>query len=391
LVEPRRIPKPIWYIGLTSLFADISSEMVFGVLPTFMAIVLGLSMVDIGGIEGAAATTTSLLMVASGWFSDRAGRRKPIAILGYTLSAICKPFFAFATSFVDVFAVRVVDRIGKGTRTAPKDALIADFARQADLGRAYGLTRSMDTVGAIVGPIVALALALVLLPNSYYHTVFLLSIVPGLLATIPLGYGVKEQQIKRNLVTKRESTATQLGTRFKIYAAIVLLFSFANFSYAFFLLRATSLGVSPSFTVGLYLVFNVTYAAAAYPFGLLGDRLSKYWIIVVGYCAFGLMSLGFAAAPSATWMIPLFLAYGVAYAIVDTLQRAVVPELVSSENRGTAFGILHTSIGVAALPAGLIAGALWQFYSPSSPFLLSAVVSFVAGILLAVLLKYRGS
>ena len=386
LNEKEGIPRPVWYIGLTSLFADISSEMVFGILPAFMATVLGLSMVSIGSIEGAAAATTSLLMVASGWFSDKVGRRKPIAIIGYVLSALSKPFFSLATNFAGVFTVRVFDRVGKGTRTAPKDALIADFARPTNLGRVYGLTRSMDTVGAIVGPIVALSLTLILAPATYYHTVFVLSLVPGLVAILPLGLGVRESRRQGEHSVRNKVQTTKLTARFKLYAVVVMLFSIGNLSYAFFLLRAVSLGVPPTFTVGLYLVFNITYAAAAYPFGLLGDRYSKRWMIVSGYLAFGLMAVGFALASSSTLMIPLFLAYGITYAMVDTLQRAVVPELVSTEIRGTAFGVLHTAIGIAALPAGLIAGGLWQFLGASSPFIMSAVLSFVSGSLLAGLL-----
>ena len=385
--ESKSIPRPVWYIGLTSLFADVSSEMVFGILPTFMAFVLGLNMVSIGGVEGAAAATTSLLMVASGWLSDRVHRRKPIAIIGYTLSALSKPFFAMATSLADVFIVRVLDRIGKGTRTAPKDALIADFANSTILGKVYGLTRSMDTVGAILGPIVALTLSVVITSKTYYTTIFLLSLIPGLLATIPLGLGVKETG-KPKMTTKRTIFGSvDFAMKFKLYTIIVLLFSIANFSYAFFLLRATSLGVPPTFTVGLYLVFNVTYALAAYPFGLLGDRANKLWIIVSGYFTFGLTMVGFAMARSAVWVVPLFVAYGVSYAIVDTLQRAVIPELIPSEVRGTAFGMLHTAIGIASLPAGLIAGALWEFFGAHTPFLMSAVLSLLAGLSLGVLVK----
>lgn len=390
LSEDSRIPRPVWYIGFTSLFADVSSEMVFGILPAFMATVLGLSMISIGGIEGAAATTTSLLIIASGWLSDRVGRRKNIAILGYAVSALSKPFFAFATNFVDVFTVRVFDRIGKGTRTAPKDALIADFANPSILGKVYGLTRSLDTVGAILGPIVALLLAIILLPSTYYHTVFLLSLLPGLTAVLPLSLGVRERSRQRLPQTKKTIEFSKITMRFRLYAAIVMLFSMANFSYAFFLLRASSLGVPAELTVGLYLVFNVTYAAAAYPFGLLGDRLSKRWLIASGYLGFGLMALCFAVVSSAVWMAPLFVAYGVAYAMVDTLQRAVVPELVLSEVRGTAFGILHTAIGLAALPAGLVAGFLWQFFGAPIPFLMSAVLSIASGLLLTGLLKRSG-
>lgn len=383
------IPRPVWFIGFASLFADVSSEMVFAILPAFMAIVLGLNMISIGGIEGAAAAATSLLNVASGRLSDRVQRRKPIAISGYTLSAISKPFFALTKSFADVITVRVLDRIGKGIRTAPKDALIADFANRRNLGKVYGLTRSLDTVGAIVGPIIALSLSFFLGPTSYYHTVFVFSIIPGLIATLPLGLGVREPIRERTSPSANpKSNSIKLSSKFKGYAVIVLLFSVANFSYAFFLLRATTLGIPPTFTVVLYLVFNITYAAMAYPFGLLGDYFKKLWVIVCGYLAFGFMMIGFATVSSANWIFPLFIGYGVTYALVDTLQRASVPELVSPKIRGTAFGILHTAIGIAALPAGLIAGALWQFFGAPAPFMMSAVLSFVAGLSLSILLRW---
>lgn len=370
-------------IGFTSLFADVSSEMVFGLLPAFMVSVLGIQMVAVGVIEGAAATTTSLLMAFSGWYSDRLGRRKPIAALGYLLSALVKPLFAFAGSSLQVLAVRVSDRTGKGVRTSPKDALIADSTDPLIRGRAFGFTRSMDTAGAIAGPL----LALLLFPALSYRGIFLWSIVPGLVAVTTLVLFVREARgegMRRQRRTILGSFAS-VNRRFKAYVAIVALFTIGNFSYAFFLLRAMSLGVPIEFALALYLIFNVVYALSAYPMGVLADRLGKRKMIALGYGMFGFTAVGFAVASSPLHAWALFVGYGLFFGTVDTVQRAIVPDLVSNEERGTAFGLLHTSIGIVALPAGVIAGALWEISGPATPFAIAALTSFISAALITLI------
>ena len=343
-------------LGATSLLTDISSEMVFTLLPFFMVNVLSIEMAFVGLIEGAAEATSSLLKVFSGWFSDKTRKRKPLVVLGYSLSAFVKPLFALAASVSQVFMIRVLDRIGKGVRTSPRDALIADSIQPDVRGKAYGLHRSMDTIGAVLGPL----LAFLLFPIIWYRGVFLVSIIPGLAAVVLLTLLMKEKK-REGVVWKGSSFLSDfrsLPRDFKVYVAMVAIFTLGNFSYAFFLLRAGELGVPIMFVPLLYLLFNLVYAISALPIGTLADRIGKKPVILFGYAMFGVTCLGFAFAYSSFHAVILFVAYGVFFAVADTLQRAIVPDLVTAEFRGTAFGVLHTTIGVAAFPSSLIAGVL---------------------------------
>ncbi|MCW4043163.1 MAG: MFS transporter [Candidatus Bathyarchaeota archaeon] len=366
-------------LGATSLLTDISSEMVFTLLPFFMVNVLSIEMAFVGLIEGAAEATSSLLKVFSGWFSDKTRKRKPLVVLGYSLSAFVKPLFALAASVSQVFMIRVLDRIGKGVRTSPRDALIADSIQPDVRGKAYGLHRSMDTIGAVLGPL----LAFLLFPIIWYRGVFLVSIIPGLAAVVLLTLLMKEKK-REGVVWKGSSFLSDfrsLPRDFKVYVAMVAIFTLGNFSYAFFLLRAGELGVPIMFVPLLYLLFNLVYAISALPIGTLADRIGKKPVILFGYAMFGVTCLGFAFAYSSFHAVILFVAYGVFFAIADTLQRAIVPDLVTAELRGTAFGVLHTTIGVAAFPSSLIAGVLWQIYGATIPFMLAAAVSIASTVL----------
>ena len=370
-------------LGVTSLLTDISSEMVFTLLPFFMVNVLGVGMAFVGLIEGAAEATSSLLKAFSGWFSDRAGRRKLYAVLGYSLSTSVKPLFAFAASASHILTLRVLDRVGKGVRTSPRDALIADSIRSSVRGKAYGLHRSLDTVGAVFGPL----LAFLLFPIISYRGVFLSSIIPGLAAVILLIFLVKEE---RGTAADKESSSFLAGFRslsrsFKVYVLVVALFTLSNFSYAFFLLRASELGISASFAPLLYLLFNLVYAVFAFPAGTLADKVGKKPMISFGYGMFGVTCLGFAFASSPLHAVILFMSYGVFLAIADTVQRAIVPDLISANLRGTAFGVLHGAVGLVALPSSFLAGTLWQIYGSAASFLVGAAVSIVASILFILL------
>lgn len=366
-------------LGATSLLTDISSEMVFTLLPFFMVNVLSIEMAFVGLIEGAAEATSSLLKVFSGWFSDKTRKRKPFVVLGYSLSAFVKPLFALAASVSQVFMIRLLDRIGKGVRTSPRDALIADSIQPDVRGKAYGLHRSMDTIGAVLGPLIAF----LLFPIIWYRGVFLVSIIPGLAAVVLLTLLMKEKK-REGVVWKGSSFLSDfrsLPGDFKVYVVMVAIFTLGNFSYAFFLLRAGELGVPIIFAPLLYLLFNLVYAISALPIGTLADRIGKKPVILFGYAMFGVTCLGFAFAYSSFHAVILFVAYGVFFAIADTLQRAIVPDLVTAELRGTAFGVLHTTIGVAAFPSSLIAGVLWQIYGATISFMLAAVVSIASTVL----------
>lgn len=369
-------------LGFTSMLTDVSSEMVFTLLPFFMVNVLGLEMALVGLIEGAAEGTASLLKVFSGWFSDKINRRKPFAVLGYSISAFIKPIFGLATLPFHILAVRIIDRVGKGIRTSPRDALIANSIQPGFRGKAFGLHRSMDTIGAVIGPL----LAFLLFPIIWYRGVFFVSIIPGLLAVILLIFLVKER--KNPKITKKVSSITtefkSLPKDFKIYIIIVGIFALSNFSYAFFLLRAGEIGISARFAPLLYLLFNLAYAIFAFPIGTLADRVGKKFVLMFGYGMFGVTCLGFAIAFSPIHAIILFIAYGIFFAIVDTLQRAIVPDIIKVEHRGTAFGALHMTIGITAFISSLLAGTLWQIYGAFVPFILGAIISIISAILLSI-------
>lgn len=373
-------------LGFTSLLTDVSSEMIFALLPFFMVNILRIEMAFVGFIEGAAEAVSSLLKVYSGWLSDKMRRRKPFAVLGYSISTISKPFFALASSAFHVLAVRILDRIGKGVRTSPRDALIADSISEEVRGKAYGFHRSMDTAGAIAGPL----LAFLLLPILGYRGVFLASVLPGAGSVLLLVILVRETGLHlRGGRRERVSLALKedIGRKFKAYIASVVLYTLGNFSYAFFLLRAGELGVATRVAPLLYLLFNIVYAGTAFPVGSLADRIGKRRMLALGYVSFALTCLGFAAADKSAYAILLFIAYGGSYAIADTLQRAIVPDLVEPQVRGSAFGVLHTATGLAALPSSIMAGALWQVYGAAVPFIMSAALSIAAVAIMTITLR----
>jgi len=371
-------------LGIVSFLTDVSSEMVFALLPFFMVSVLGIGMTFVGLIEGAAESTASILKVFSGWFSDKIGKRKPLVAFGYSVSTVSKPFFAFATLPVHVFIIRIMDRVGKGIRTSPRDALVADSVDARVRGKAYGLHRSMDTLGAVIGPL----LAFLLFPLAWYTGVFLLSVVPATAAVILLLILVKEKgRVKSadNLPSARFQFKS-LNREFKIFLFVVTIFTLSNFSYAFFLLRAGDLGIPAHYAPLLYFIFNLVYALCALPVGILADKIGKKPVMALGYAAFGITCLGFAYASQPLHAVILFIAYGIFFAITDTVQRAIVPDLVTAEFRGTAFGMLHTAIGLAAFPASFIAGTLWQLFGSTTPFMLGAIISFTSAVLFVTLI-----
>lgn len=371
----------ILVLGLTSLLTDVSSEMVFALLPFFMVYVLNIEIMFVGFVEGSAEAAASFLKTLSGWLSDKVGRRKPFAVLGYSMSALLRPLFSIATSPIHIFIIRVADRVGKGIRTPPRDALIADSVKEDVRGKAYGFHRSMDTLGAVIGPLIAF----LLFPALWYRNIFLASLIPGLAAVILLTAFVKEKPWigMKDRRIQIESKPFSLG--FKVFVAIATTFTLSNFSYAFFLLRAKDLGIAIGYVPLLYLLFNLVYATFAFPIGVMADRVGKKLMVSLGYLTFGLTCLGFAFASSPTQAVALFIAYGLSFATVDAVQRAMVPDLVTARQRGAAFGVLHAAIGLASLPSSFIAGALWQLYGASIPFITGAVVSITSAMLLLML------
>ncbi|MGE5462847.1 MAG: MFS transporter [Syntrophothermus sp.] len=388
-----RLPRNVWVVSATSLLNDISSEMVLNLIPFFLANVLGVRTGVIGLIEGIAETTASLLKVVFGALSDRLGKRKLLTVIGYALSAFTKPFLYFATTWEGVLGVRVADRIGKGIRTAPRDALIADSVQPDQRGISFGLHRAADTLGAFIGlGIAALIIWLtqsqaLLLSPATFRTVVLYSIVPGVLAVIVLAVGAVEVTgIGKGSGVKRLSFR-ETDVRFRYFLLVVVLFTLGNSSDAFVLLRGQERGLNMLQVMGMALTFNAVYTIFAGPFGALSDRIGRRKLIIGGWIAYGLVYLGLAFARAGWQVWVMYTLYGLYYAATEGAARALVADLVPESTRGTAYGLFNAAVGIAALPASVIAGVLWQGvgawpgFGPSAPFVFGAAMALLAGVL----------
>jgi MFS family permease len=389
----RRLPRNIWVVTITSFLTDISSEMLLSLLPLFLFSVLGIRTSLIGLIEGVAESTASLLKVFSGWVSDRIRRRKGLAVLGYALSTAAKPFLYLATTWWAVFGVRFADRVGKGLRTAPRDALVADSVDERSRGLAFGLHRAGDTAGAVIG--IGLALVLVVkaggaeqLTRTSFQMVVLLSVIPALAAVLVLGFGAREiAETQERREVPRLSLAG-FDHRFRWFLLIIVLFTLGNSSDAFLIIRAQMAGLDVGGVLGMMITFNLTYALVATPAGALSDRVGRKRVLIGGWLLYGLVYLGFARAASG-WQAWLLMAvYGVYYGLTEGVAKAFVADLVPAERRGTAFGLFNAAIGIMVLPASAVAGLLWQGagswsgFGQSAPFYFGAIMALLATILL---------
>ncbi len=387
------LERNVFFLGLVSFFNDISSEMTLTLLPLFLADVLGVPTSVIGLIEGLAEATASLLKVVSGWFSDRIRARKGLALAGYTLSAFSKPFLAVAGSWPVVLAIRWLDRVGKGIRTSPRDALLADSAAPERRGKAFGWHRAADTGGAVLGLAGAsLVVALTqrnarLLTGSTYRYIVLVGMIPGFLAVATLFFMVRERKPDRRPlgepIPMRQSV--RFSTTFYLFLLIVVLFTLGNSSDAFLLLRAQNVGLS---TLGISLMlvgFNVFYTLISMPAGSLSDRWGRRAVILLGWGVYALTYLGFALAESVAVIVGFYFLYGIYYGVTEGTARALVADLVPSEGRATAYGLYHAAVGLSAFPASFVAGVLWDKISPAAPFYLGAILAGAAAFLFALL------
>lgn len=376
-------PRNVFFLGIVSLFMDISSEMIHPLIPIFLSDTLHAPKTFIGVIEGIAESTASILKVFSGWFSDKIGRRKPIIFWGYGISVFSRPILATASSWVNVLIYRFTDRLGKGVRTAPRDAIIADSTDKSILGKAFGFHRSMDTIGAIIGPTMAFLL-LSIFHNSI-QTVFWLSIIPGILALVSILVFVKEVCAQCPLEKPRISLKG-LDRRFKIFLLISTLLTLGKTTEAFLVLRAQEIGVDTGSIPLIYMTFNIVSATLSTPAGLFADRIGKRRTILMSYLLLCLLFIGFANAKAPIHAWSLFIAYGVFVAMNEGIQRAYVATLIRPEIKATGFGIYHTTVGLAALPSGIISGVLWQNIGSYALFYYGAIMSFISFVLFAVLL-----
>lgn len=376
------ITRNVFVAGIVSLLTDVSSEMIYPVLPLFLANVLGVGAVTIGLIEGIAESTASILKVGSGYLSDRAGKRKPLMMIGYGASNLIKPLLGLTTSWQQVLAIRFADRVGKGIRGAPRDALIADSTSMERRGKAFGFHRSLDTIGAVIGPVAAFAILAAF--NEDYRFVFWLSAIPGVLSTLVLVLFLKEKRRLRSEVASLKLGFRDLGREFLVFSLIATLFTLGNSSDAFLVLRSQDLGLAVALVPLAYLTFNVTHAILATPLGSLSDRVDRRKVIIAGYLVFAVVYTGFAFIPVAWGVWALFALYGAYYSLTEGVQRAFVADIVPSGLRGSAMGTFNALVGITALPASIVGGALWQFISPSATFVYGAAFAVLAALLLAV-------
>jgi len=365
-------------LGLVSMFTDLSTEMAYPIIPIFLKEVLKVQPLLIGLIEAIAESTASILKTFSGYISDRLKKRKLFIFIGYTLSALTKPLLAFASQGWHVLLVRFSDRVGKGVRTAPRDALIADSSKHGYYGRTYGFHRALDTLGATLGPLAAFII--LSLSQQNYRLLFGLAIIPGIIAIAIILFGVREivPETKKLL----RFSFRQLDRRLKVFLAIMIVFTLGNSSDAFLILRARNIGVSATFIPLLWLTFNISYLLWAYPAGMFSDRVGRRKTIFLGFLIFSVCYTAFAFNHSSTLIWVIFIVYGLYYGFTEGNLRAYVADLTESEIRATAFGIYHTVIGITLLPANLLMGFFWQRFGFQAALMLGASLSLISGIAL---------
>ena len=362
----RRLPRNIWIVTAASFLTDISSEMIVHLLPLFLANVLGVRTLTIGLIEGLAETTASLVKLLSGRYSDRLGQRKWLTVAGYALSTAAKPFLLVANSWPTVLMVRFVERTGKGIRTAPRDALIADSITPKQRGFAFGLHRAGDTAGAAVGLLVAILVIWGVHEGSRtltaptFQTLVWLSMIPAVLAVLVLAVGIRETAVTRSATDKSRIRWSALGRPFHKFLLVVLIFTLGNSADAFLILRAQGGGLTLLQIMLTLLLFNIIFAVLSGPIGSLSDRVGRKRVLTAGWLLYALIYLGFALAQSGWQIVLLFATYAVYYALSEGVAKALVADYVGADQRGTAYGWFNGVIGLAALPASLIAGLLWQ-------------------------------
>lgn len=392
------VSRNVFFLGWVSFLTDVSSEMMFNMFPLFLMHVLKVGTPMIGLIEGLGEGSATILRLVSGWASDRLGRRKGLTTMGYILSTISKPFLLIASSGWAALAIRFFERSGKGIRTAPRDALVADSTTPETMGRSFGFHRALDTSGAIFG--IAIAAVIIYFIQGWVPTLTLpsfrwlviIGVIPAVLSVLVLIIFVREARAARPQRGEIGAAAPGMGfdRRFKVFLAIMVLFTLGNSADVFLVLRASNIGLSPLHILLMLIPFNLVYASAAYPFGRLSDRVGRKRVIIAGWGIYALTYLGFALA-SPTWhvlyVILLFALYGVYYGMAEGVTRAFVADMVPKEKRGTAYGLYHGAIGVSLLLASVIAGILWEAIDPSATFFFGAAMAGAAMVGFALLIR----
>jgi len=385
-VEKPSIPRPVWFLGWTSLFTDAATEMIYPLLPVYLSRVLGASAVSLGIIEGVAEAVNSVLKVISGYWSDRRSRRRPIVIAGYALSSISRPLIALTMTWPQVLLIRALDRTGKGIRGAPRDALLARFATPSTRGRIFGFHEAMDHVGAIVGPVMATAV-LFFVPEGY-RLVFALTAIPGAIAVTLLFFVDEDAAVDKELPIQPTTTSSRaeasrpLPPRLIAVMGVLLVFSLGNSADAFLLLRLSDALGGAKYVPLMWAGIHVVKASLSTWGGTLSDRFGRKQLIVSGWIVYALVYLGFAMSTSASAFIAWFLFYGVYFAFAEGPAKALITDLTPPERRGTAFGFYNATIGVGALIASVLFGYLYEHFGSSTAFTTGAALAGVAAVML---------
>ena len=372
-------------LGIVSMLTDMSSEMIYPVMPLFLSLI-GASGLVIGLIEGASETTASLLKVVSGWYSDKFDRRKPFIVSGYSLSSLIKPALIWATAPFHVLGIKIAERVGKGIRSAPRDALIADSTPPEVRGKAYGFHKAMDSLGAVIGPIITLAIILTVALSELgtYRLIFTIAVIPAFVGVAVIVFFVREKEtVARRSTRTFKRGLTELKRPFWLLMIVVLIFYVGEISYAFFILKAQVVEEDLVMTIALYVLYNVLFVLVSIPAGNLSDRLGRKPVILVAFGLFALTCLIMATASSLVLLSFGFALFGVYKGASEGVLKAYVTDIVPPDLRGTALGTFHTAVGMVMLPGGIIAGLLWDQWGASATFAYGAVTALAAMALLS--------
>lgn len=392
------LPRNVKALAAVSFLTDIASDMIYPLLPVFLTTVVGVSATGLGMVEGLAETVSSLLRLPAGWWSDRIRRRKPLVVFGYLLAAVARPLIGIAQNLGQVMAIRIADRVGKGVRTAPRDALIADSVSDSQRGYAFGLHRAADSMGSVFGPLIAWAVLGLGLVDM--RGLFLWAALPGLLSVVLLVLLVKERRPTASALTATaaaENVAVQikpvgrpermngekLGTPFRRYVIVLFIFSLSTSTDAFLLLRASQLGVSVTMVPVLWAMLHVVKSASGVVGGALSDRLGRRPLILGGWTVYAATYLGFALATDLWHVWALFFVYGFYFGMTEGAEKALVADLAPESRRGTAFGWFNVAVGLAALPASVLFGVVWDQFGSQTAFVMGATIACVAAVMFA--------
>lgn len=370
--------KNIFFTGITSFLTDTSVKMIYSVMPMFL-LSIGASKTSLSLIEGIAESTASLVKTLSGFWSDKIGKNKPFLLIGYGLSALIMPLYAFVISPFQVLSLRFIERVGKGIRTAPRDSLIAGSVTNGETGKSFGLQKAMDNSGAIVGPLIAFTL-LSLFPGNY-RLIFVFAGIPALLGIFVIIFGIKEAKKNNNSLIKK-FRFKDFSPKFYLFLIIIFIFTLGNSTDALLLVKANEVGVKVAFIPLVFLITSVVSVLLAVPIGTLSDKIGKEKVLIFGYIIYAIVYFGFGATSSVVTIVSLFALYGLYSAATDGIQKAFVSDMVDNNKKGTGLGLYNALLGITLLPASLIAGILYDKVNSSVPFYFGAATALISAVLM---------